>query len=367
MWNPIGGFWDWYFRPPLYHFKGCSRTICYTIDRSQISNADAVLFNIPWMKQHAMPEMQMKPPGQLWIASSLENSGYFPHLPEDLSELKAAGSGWRIDLTMTYEHHSDIPTTMFSHMFLNATLEDFFAPPPVPVSDRLPRVGFLYGNCRTRTQRENLIVDLMERFPCDSFGRCWNNQPNTTTNAQPAKWAGALGNDFRRQKFQHMVKLDIVKRYMFTLALENGKGQDWVTEKVYQALLVGVVPIYDGAPNIDELLPCTNCIIKAGDFEDAGQLAAHLHHLVANPAEYQALLAWKQRPFDAAAHPSFVRMMNFSIDSAHCRLGATVAPGSCSGECSSQCLQRQWGQYGAKKPEGTRTWSPSIEALFDRI
>jgi hypothetical protein len=53
--------------------------------------------------------------------------------------------------------------------------------------------------------------------------------------------------------------------------------------QVYQALLVGTVPIYIGAPNVDELLPCTNCIIKTTDFASPAALATHLQYLVQNP------------------------------------------------------------------------------------
>ena len=46
-------------------------------------------------------------------------------------------------------------------------------------------------------------------------------------------WHGALGADFRREKPQHAVKLDVVSRYMFTMAMENDDLNDWVTEKVW--------------------------------------------------------------------------------------------------------------------------------------
>jgi hypothetical protein len=83
------------------------------------------------------------------MAVSLETSGYFPQMPRDddggyqcahhiigcmpdpclTSFLPACRisegfkSKWGMDLTMTYELKSDIPTTFFSNIFLNATAE----------------------------------------------------------------------------------------------------------------------------------------------------------------------------------------------------------------------------------------------------
>ena len=43
-------------------------------------------------------------------------------------------------------------------------------------------------------------------------------------------------------------KLPLFARYKFALALENSLAHDYVTEKFYQPLLAGAVPIYLGVP-----------------------------------------------------------------------------------------------------------------------
>ena len=50
-------------------------------------------------------------------------------------------------------------------------------------------------------------------------------------------------------------KVKILEQYAFSVILENANLEDYVTEKVWQALLAGSVPIYLGAPNIDQFLP----------------------------------------------------------------------------------------------------------------
>ena len=50
-------------------------------------------------------------------------------------------------------------------------------------------------------------------------------------------------------------KLETIKAYKFTLALENAIAEDYVTEKVYDPLIASSVPVYLGAPNIDDFAP----------------------------------------------------------------------------------------------------------------
>ena len=42
---------------------------------------------------------------------------------------------------------------------------------------------------------------------------------------------------------------------MFALAFENALLRDYVSEKMYGALAAGAIPLYRGAPNVDEYTP----------------------------------------------------------------------------------------------------------------
>ena len=64
------------------------------------------------------------------------------------------------------------------------------------------------------------------------------------------------------------------------------------THKVFQALAAGCVPLYDGAPNVGELLP-TNSFINRLDFADAQALGAYLKHLMGSPLEYAKYHEWR--------------------------------------------------------------------------
>ena len=48
-------------------------------------------------------------------------------------------------------------------------------------------------------------------------------------------------------------KLAFISRYKFTIAFENRRQNNYITEKIYECFITGSIPIYCGAPNINDL------------------------------------------------------------------------------------------------------------------
>jgi hypothetical protein len=94
----------------------------------------------------------------------------------------------------------------------------------------------------------------------------------------------------------HETKQQVIKRYKFSLAFENAIAKDYVTEKFYEPLIAGSVPVYLGAPNIDDFAPGDNCFINAANWTPE-TLAQYLIELAGNETEYARLLEWKTKPF----------------------------------------------------------------------
>lgn len=61
-------------------------------------------------------------------------------------------------------------------------------------------------------------------------------------------------------------KIKLFSQYKFVLAFENNNVTDYVTEKLPHAFLSGALPIYMGAPNIDDWLPGEMSIVKTDTF-----------------------------------------------------------------------------------------------------
>ncbi len=61
-------------------------------------------------------------------------------------------------------------------------------------------------------------------------------------------------------------KIQFLSNASFGLAYENTKAPDYVTEKIFDVMAAGTVPIYSGAPNIEEYVPKA-CFINRDDFK----------------------------------------------------------------------------------------------------
>ncbi len=100
------------------------------------------------------------------------------------------------------------------------------------------------------------VIDYFEDLKSDDFdlfGRGW---PNYLKNYQ-----GSIDK-----------KVDFQKYYKFCYAYENVKSiPGYVTEKIFDCFQAGCVPIYWGAPNIEEYIP-KNCFISREDFESQDEL-----------------------------------------------------------------------------------------------
>ncbi|MBV9405934.1 MAG: hypothetical protein JO211_11355, partial [Acidobacteriaceae bacterium] len=64
----------------------------------------------------------------------------------------------------------------------------------------------------------------------------------------------------------------------------------------FQPLIVGSVPVYRGAPNVDEFAPGQSCFINAAQFRNPAELAKYLNYLDQHEREYESYLEWKRKP-----------------------------------------------------------------------
>lgn len=87
----------------------------------------------------------------------------------------------------------------------------------------------------------------------DHYGRGWSTEYRS--------WRGSV-----------VDKLETMSRYKFNLCYENAQGlEGYVTEKIFDALRSGCVPIYWGAPNIDQVVP-TSCFVDRKSFASTGEM-----------------------------------------------------------------------------------------------
>ena len=146
---------------------------------------------------------------------------------------------------------------------------------------RIPVVAWMSKNCILR-ERINLLVKLSKQFPVFSMGRCEKNiEP-------PGTDPGRLGDVAAQQELK--------SNYMFYFALENGiQCPHYITEKIYDALTRGSIPIYVGWDGYEEYLPDKNAIIDLRDFKSMNSLVTKLKKIASDDSEYDKYHAWRER------------------------------------------------------------------------
>ena len=85
----------------------------------------------------------------------------------------------------------------------------------------------------------------------------------------------------------------MLAKYKFIISIENAICDDYVTEKLWRTLKVGAVPIYLGAPNIEQYLPNQKSAILVKDFESVEAVAKHVKMLQNDEAQYKRYLSHK--------------------------------------------------------------------------
>ena len=264
----------------------CPDRCRFTSDPRRLFEASAVVFHVPTLRQQLPP----KRPGQTWVAFSMESDVNYPVL-RDPGFLAA------FDLTMTYRRDSDVWSPYFGPNLVPPLLRA-----PLPKTVAVPAV-YLCRNSADRSGRAAYVAELMQHIAVDSYGPSLNNR--------------ALPTPDRGRE----TKLSIVSRYRFTIAIENSITRDYVTEKFFDPLVAGSVPVYLGASNVEDFAPGRRCFIDVRDFPDPRALAERLQALADNEVKYAELLAWKRE----GLRPEFACLLDELRVPAPCRLCALLA------------------------------------------
>jgi hypothetical protein len=73
-------------------------------------------------------------------------------------------------------------------------------------------------------------------------------------------------------------KIETLGRYHFCLCFENMVLKGWTTEKLFDCLFAGTIPVYWGATDVEAWVP-PECFVDMRRFRDFGELREFLHGL----------------------------------------------------------------------------------------
>lgn len=133
---------------------------------------------------------------------------------------------------------------------------------------------WVVSHCNTDSRREKFVRELSKHIRVDVYGACGplncERDENDTC--------------FRR----------IEREYFFMLALENSLCRDYVSEKLFSALLYDVVPVVLGSANYSIVSP-PHSVVDASSFASPKELATHLVNVKREYKLYKKHLEWKSK------------------------------------------------------------------------
>nr|CAI53946.1 alpha3-fucosyltransferase [Drosophila yakuba]CAJ42059.1 alpha 1,3-fucosyltransferase [Drosophila yakuba] len=182
--------------------------------------------------------------------------------------------------TSTFSRYSNMPlTTQYLPSGAALTSKDYFVSfagksrfgyrPPTSVV-------FLQSDCDTMSGREDYVKALMKHLPIDSFGSCLRNKD------LPERQKDYLNNLYSPEL------LRFLSEYKFMIAIENAACPDYITEKFWRPLIMGVIPIYFGSPTIKDWQPNNKSAIFVNDFTNPHKLVEYLNKVADDQQLYDS-------------------------------------------------------------------------------
>ena len=208
----------------------------------RLAEADAVIFDVPFAMRDIVSGRIPVFEGQVLVGWCMECEENYPWLKNpDVRNF--------FDIWMTYHPDSDIAVPYYD--------ADYPVRLSRPVRPKRMNVCMFISSMVNSSRRQEYLLELMKHVDIDSYGLWQNN-------------ARLLSDDGYR------TKMEVMKDYRFTIAFENAIADDYVTEKFYEPLLSGSVPVYLGAPNIDRFAPSRSSFIDVRDYDGP----EHLVHAI---------------------------------------------------------------------------------------
>jgi len=263
----------------------CGQIKCtITSDRSSMSRANAVIFNV----HHLTPIIDLpkdnKPPTQVWILLLLHPLVDFR---PDLSPLSGL-----INWTSTYSDDrelSDLPIRYGMYHIKPQPVNKWPLSPPeiiapyTPSSHKRRMVAWFVPECRLPLSQTRIVEQLQRRIPVDLYGPCRRLD------------CGDKGRCFDMLR----------KHYKFYLAFEKVSCRQYITDQFwYVALQHDVIPIVMGPSRLDyEKVAPPHSFIHINDFPSADDLSRYLQKLSEDNVLYETYFKWKENGFVSLRKP----------------------------------------------------------------
>ena len=174
----------------------------------------------------------------------------------------------------------------------------------------------LYKNYHKVLTHEKTLLDIGDPYEFVPFGCCWipKNDQNIYKKNKNLSIIASSKTIMKGHKLRHAAieifgddmdvygrgwneieaKLEGLKDYRFSVAIENCKRDYWFTEKLIDCFMTGTIPIYWGCPSIGDFFDTRGMLI----FDNMDQFSKLLSELTEE--RYNEMLPYIHNNFDAA-------------------------------------------------------------------
>lgn len=147
---------------------------------------------------------------------------------------------------------------------------------------------FIYKNPLDKYLQENELqnkrLELIELFGSKEvlklYGPWWEDVDNL-----PKPWRKRLSKIVENLNAKPVDnKFEAISNCKFNLCVENLRYKGYITEKIIHSFVVGSIPVYLGAPDVEKYIP-RNCFIDIRDFKTNEELFEYMHNISAEQAQ----------------------------------------------------------------------------------
>lgn len=156
-------------------------------------------------------------------------------------------------------------------------------------NDRLNRVVVINGNHKPKSRMGELYSKRIEAMSelakfnvIDLYGAGWNQWCSRRSLWMPYWRNRKVLTSIYRGACES--KYEMLSRYRFCLCFENMKMTGLVTEKIFDCLYAGTIPLYLGAPDIESLIP-SDAYIDCRSYESWADMWKQLSRMSAGKAD----------------------------------------------------------------------------------
>ena len=218
---------------------------------------------------------------------------------DDIGDLSDEIYQGTFDLTMTYRLDSEVILNYGN--FVNKTSKKIIKPNSFlhynerqfissslrehglnELLERPKDIAWIVSHCDTASKRENYVKEMQKYhgLKIDVFGKCGNNSELEISDRQTG-WFAAYEK--------------LASDYKFYLSFENSRCHDYITEKFFTALKVGMIPVVLGGLSKDdyEKIAPSHSFIHVDDFKSPEHLMKELHTIANDPVLYNSYFWWR--------------------------------------------------------------------------